>query len=76
MAMTEENLATFERLTKPYLNPRRMQIMLLVAQGLTSEEISEQLSISKRTVEAHRSYALSALNVKSTTEFLCQILRG
>lgn len=74
--MTEENLATFERLTKPYLNPRRMQIMLLVAQGLTSAEIAEQLKVSRRTVEAHRSMALACLNVENTTEFLCQILRG
>jgi DNA-binding NarL/FixJ family response regulator len=36
------------------LTPRQRQIDRLVRRGLTSRQIAEKLSISQRTVEAHR----------------------
>ena len=36
------------------LTPRQRQIDRLVRRGLTSRQIAERLSISQRTVEAHR----------------------
>jgi transposase len=36
------------------LTPRQRQIDRLVRRGLTSREIADKLSISQRTVEAHR----------------------
>ncbi len=35
------------------LSPRELQVIELVAVGLTNEQISEQLDISKRTVDNH-----------------------
>lgn len=35
------------------LSPRELQVVELVAAGLTNEQISEQLDISKRTVDNH-----------------------
>lgn len=42
----------FDRSEK--LTPREREILYLVAEGLTSEEIGEELCISYRTVEKHR----------------------
>ncbi len=35
------------------LSPREMEIIELVADGLTNQEIAERLTISKRTVDNH-----------------------
>ena len=41
------------------LSKRELQIVELVAAGLTNQEISEQLAISKRTVDNHVSNVLN-----------------
>lgn len=41
------------------LSDRELQILELVASGLTNQEISEQLEISKRTVDNHISNILT-----------------
>lgn len=41
------------------LSDRELQIVELVASGLTNQEISEQLEISKRTVDNHISNILT-----------------
>ncbi|MBE7382801.1 MAG: response regulator transcription factor [Leptolyngbya sp. SIO1E4] len=41
------------------LSERELQIVELVAAGLTNQEISEQLEISKRTVDNHISNILT-----------------
>ena len=44
------------------LSKRELQIVELVAAGLTNQEISAQLAISKRTVDNHVSNVLSKTN--------------
>lgn len=44
------------------LSKRELQIVELVAAGLTNQEISEELAISKRTVDNHVSNVLSKTN--------------
>jgi DNA-binding NarL/FixJ family response regulator len=41
------------------LSERELQVLELVAAGLTNQEISEKLDISKRTVDNHISNILS-----------------
>jgi DNA-binding NarL/FixJ family response regulator len=41
------------------LSERELQVLELVASGLTNQEISEKLDISKRTVDNHISNILS-----------------
>lgn len=41
------------------LSPRELQIVELVSAGLTNQEISEELDISKRTVDNHVSNVLN-----------------
>jgi len=49
----------------PYemLTPREQEILQLTAEGHTSTQIAERLSISPRTVEKHRSNLMSKLNL-------------
>lgn len=48
------------------LSPREQEIVQLVRQGLTSQEIAAQLFLSNYTVETHRRNILRKLNIKNT----------
>jgi DNA-binding NarL/FixJ family response regulator len=49
---------------------REIEVLKLVAEGLTSKEIAEMLSISIRTVEHHRANLLKKLNLKNTADLI------
>jgi two-component system response regulator NreC len=48
------------------LTRREEEILNLVAQGLTSQEIASKLFISPRTVETHRAHLMDKLGVNNT----------
>jgi DNA-binding NarL/FixJ family response regulator len=48
------------------LTPTEIKILKLIKQNLTSAEVAEQLFISKRTVEKHRSNIVQKLDLDST----------
>jgi DNA-binding NarL/FixJ family response regulator len=73
--MTEENINTFNRLTAG-LTLRQAEVMMHLADGLSAKAVADKLSISWRTVDAHRRDCLQKLGVHSTIEFMAQILRG
>lgn len=50
------------------LSNREIDVLRLIAQGNTSREIGEKLSISHHTVDSHRRKLLKKLNFKSTGE--------
>jgi DNA-binding NarL/FixJ family response regulator len=50
------------------LTPREQEVMTLVAEGLTTNKISERLFISPKTVENHRSSIMRKLDLHSTIE--------
>jgi DNA-binding NarL/FixJ family response regulator len=50
------------------LTPREQEIMGMVAEGLSTNEISERLFISPKTVENHRSSIMRKLDLHSTIE--------
>ncbi len=54
----------------PYdtLTTREREVFQLVAEGLTTNEISNKLTISPRTVEIHRSNVMHKLNLHSQTD--------
>jgi DNA-binding NarL/FixJ family response regulator len=52
------------------LTPREQEIMTLVAEGLSSNEISERLFISPKTVENHRANIMRKLDLHSTIELV------
>ncbi len=49
------------------ISPREQEILNLVAYGKTSQEICDELSISIRTVQAHRSNIMQKLGIKSAS---------
>jgi DNA-binding NarL/FixJ family response regulator len=49
-----------------HLTKREQEILGLIAEGMTSQEIADQLVISPRTVETHRANLLQKLDIKNT----------
>lgn len=52
------------------LTPRERQVLKMVAEGRTSRDIAELLSISTRTVEHHRANLLKKLNINNTADLI------
>ncbi|MFK7933146.1 MAG: LuxR C-terminal-related transcriptional regulator [Saprospiraceae bacterium] len=52
------------------LSKREQEILALICQGLTSQNIAKELFISKHTVETHRKNMLRKLNVNSSMELV------
>ncbi|MCI0395564.1 MAG: AAA family ATPase [Chloroflexi bacterium] len=50
------------------LTPRECDVAALISQGLTNQEIAEQLVLSQRTVEKHVSHILSKLHFTSRAQ--------
>lgn len=52
------------------LSPREIEIIELVAEGLTNQEIAEKLTISKRTVDNHVSNVFTKTGSKNRVALL------
>ncbi len=52
------------------LTGREREILQLTIDGLSSNEIGERLSISRRTAEAHRSHIMNKLGVHSLSQLI------
>ena len=48
------------------ISKREIEVLNLIAKQMTNEEISQELNISKRTVDAHRQKMLLKLGLKNT----------
>ena len=59
------NLVGHKAAIDPVLTPREREVLQLVAEGLTSQEIAAQLCISERTVATHRQHLSEKLDIKS-----------
>jgi DNA-binding NarL/FixJ family response regulator len=57
------------------LTPREIEIVKLVAEGHTSDEIAEALVIAKKTVEHHRSNILEKLGMRDRVELTRYAIR-
>jgi len=53
---------------RPALSPRETEVLRLMALGHTNREIGEQLELSIRTVETHRSHVQQKLGLSSRPE--------
>jgi PAS domain S-box-containing protein len=58
------------------LSKREVEILDLICSGLTNQEISEQLFISHRTVDTHRSNLLSKTGSKNTAELIVYAIKN
>jgi len=52
------------------LSEREVEVLGLIANGLTNAEIAERLYVSVRTVETHRAHIHQKLNVKTRAEIV------
>lgn len=50
----------------PEISRREKEVLALIVKEFTTQEIAEQLFISQKTVESHRSSLISKLNVRNT----------
>jgi DNA-binding NarL/FixJ family response regulator len=57
------------------LTPRELEIVKLVAEGHTSDEIADALVIAKKTVEHHRSNILEKLGMRDRVELTRYAIR-
>ena len=57
------------------LSPRELEVVKLIAEGFTSEEIAEQLFISKKTVDRHRANMLEKLGMRNRVELTRYAIR-
>lgn len=64
-----------ERETFDGLTDREREVLKLVADGLTNQEIADKLTISVKTVERHRANIMGKLNLHSRTELVKYAIR-
>jgi DNA-binding NarL/FixJ family response regulator len=64
-----------EALHTELLTPREEEIVKLVAEAHTNEEIAEMLFISKKTVERHRANILEKLGMRDRVELTRYAIR-
>jgi len=58
-----------------YLTSREREVLQLIAEGHTNKEIGDLLSISVKTVEAHRANLMGKLDLHSTAELTRYAIR-
>jgi DNA-binding NarL/FixJ family response regulator len=62
-------------LKSPTLSPQQMNVLRLLSQGLSNQDIANQLVISKRTVEMHLYKIFKELNVSNRLEAIQASIR-
>ncbi len=66
---------TPEEISAPKLTTREREVAQLIAEGQSTREISETLTISVKTVETHRMNIMKKLNAKSATDIIKYALK-
>lgn len=75
-AMTRALFKDISSLDKPLhgedeaLTPREIEVLKLLARGYTNRQIAQELCISQRTVEGHRSSLVSKLGLRSRVDLI------
>jgi DNA-binding NarL/FixJ family response regulator len=58
------------------LTSRELEIMVMICQGLTTQEISDKLYISNKTVESHRSNIFIKSNVRNSAGLIVWAIKN
>jgi DNA-binding NarL/FixJ family response regulator len=58
------------------LTIRELEIMMMICQGLTTQEISDKLYISNKTVESHRSNIFIKSNVRNSAGLIVWAIKN
>jgi DNA-binding NarL/FixJ family response regulator len=70
-----ERAAAGEEVPEDPLTPRELQVVKLIAEGLTSEEVADALVISHKTVDRHRANILEKLGMRNRVELTRYAIR-
>jgi DNA-binding NarL/FixJ family response regulator len=62
--------------THTELSEREMEILILICQGLSNQEIGDKLFISKRTVDKHRANILEKSDSKNTAQLVVYAIKN
>ncbi len=57
-----------------YLTPRELEVLDLIAQECTTQEIADKLFLSPKTIEGHRKNLLGKFNVKNTAGLIIKAI--
>lgn len=52
------------------LSEREREVLLLLAQGLSNQQIAERLSITQSTLQTHRAHVLEKLGLRTTADLI------
>lgn len=64
------NFMATQSISENILSNKETEVLGLLAKGLTTKEIANQLFVSSRTIETHRANILKKLEVKNTAELI------
>jgi DNA-binding NarL/FixJ family response regulator len=62
--------------TRQVLSARELQVVRLLIDGLGNQQIAERLGVSRRTVHAHLSNAMSKTRTRTRTQLAVYALRA
>ncbi len=68
--------STNKKAPQTELSEREIEILILICQGLSNQEIGEQLFISKRTVDKHRANILEKSQCKNTAQLVMYAIKN
>lgn len=63
-------------MTVDALSPREREVLLLIGDGYSRDEIARRLGITHWTVDDHRKHARDKLGAASTTQAVVMLVRG
>jgi len=72
------NLRTNKEKKKPEneLSEREVEVLILICQGFSNQEIADQLFISKRTVDKHRANIMEKSQCKNTAQLVMYAIKN
>jgi len=72
------NLRTNKEKRKPEneLSEREVEVLILICQGFSNQEIGDQLFISKRTVDKHRANIMEKSQCKNTAQLVMYAIKN
>jgi DNA-binding NarL/FixJ family response regulator len=73
--LVHETLQPQEQVNIPQLTRREKEILELIASNFSSQEIADQLFLSKRTIDNHRINLLTKLDVKNSATLIKKALQ-
>ena len=77
-----QTLVNSLRTSKKYAEPnnglsdREIEILILICQGLSNQEIADKLYISKRTVDKHRANIMEKSDCKNTAQLVMHAIKN